>query len=68
MNVDGAVLLTMMKTKVFLAIRAAYYSAKRSVVIQMDVSKPHVAINVQKELEVDYLKDGYHIKIQVQPL
>ena len=34
----------------------------------MDGAKPHVAGNVQEELEVECLKDGYHqMKIQVQP-
>ena len=68
MNVDGATFLAMVQAKVFPAIQAAYYSAKRSIDIQMDGAKPHVAGNVQEELEVECLKDGYHqMKIQVQP-
>ena len=53
-----AAFLAMMKTKVLPAIRAAYYSANRSVISQMDGTKPHMVSNVQEELEVESLKDG----------
>ena len=66
-NVDVAVFLEQMKTNVFPAIRAAYHHAKRSVVIQLDGAKPHVARGIQEELQAECLKDGFRITIQRQP-
>lgn len=53
-----------MKASVFLEIRAAYRHAKTIIVMQLDGAKPHVARSIQGELQVECLKDSFHMKIQ----